>query len=246
MRLRRFWAFVAAVVLVVAGGYGVLAISRPAPPPSGLTYMPLGDSITQGGRHSGGYRCPLQANLVDAGYDVSAVGLSGLLDRWTVTDCPDNWEGHGSYTTAEIRAWFNADNSITQLKPHIILAMVGTVDVRRGNISQGPKDLRDMLTDIFAQSPNSRVILSTIPPLGSQVKFFDQVTGYNKAIMSVAGEFPRVSTIDFYTACNNIITACLGGDGIHPMPAGYDVLTPLWFQAIRSVETSTGEIHKPK
>jgi hypothetical protein len=52
----------------------------------------------------------------------------------------------------EIRGWFNADNSITQLKPHVILAMVGTVDVRRGNISQGPKDLRNMLTDIFTIS----------------------------------------------------------------------------------------------
>ena len=103
-----------------------------------------------------------------------------------------------------------------------------------------------MLTDIFTQSPDSWVILSTIPPLGSQVKFFDQVTGYNKAIMSVAAEFPRVSTIDFYTACNNIITACLSDDGIHLMPAGYDVLTPLWFQAIRSIEAATAQIDRPK
>jgi len=58
------------------------------PSPSGLTYVPLGDSITQGGRRSGGYRCALQAKL-DAGYDASAVGLSGFLDRWTVTDCSD-------------------------------------------------------------------------------------------------------------------------------------------------------------
>ena len=245
MRFWRFWAFVAAGLLVVAGGYGVLAISRP-PPPSGLTYMPLGDSITQGGRRTGGYRCPLQAKLVDAGYDASAVGLSGFLNRWTVTDCPDYWEGHGSYMTAEMHAWFNADNSITQLKPHVILAMVGTVDVRRGNISQGPNDLRNMLNDIFIQSPNSWVILSTIPPLGSQVKFFDQVIGYNKAIMSGAAEFPRVSTIDFYTAGNNIITACLTDDGIHLMPAGYDVLTPLWFHAIRSIGAGMAEINKPK
>jgi hypothetical protein len=148
--------------------------------------------------------------------------------------------------TAEIRAWFNSDNSITQLRPHVILAMVGTVNVRRGNISQGPKDLRTMLTDIFTQSPNIWVILSTIPSLGSQVKFIDQVIGYNKAIMSVAAEFPRVSTINFYTACNNIITACLTEDGIHLMPAGYDVLTPLWFQAIRSIDAGTSEIDKPK
>jgi len=155
-------------------------------------------------------------------------------------------EGHGSYTTAEIHAWFNADNSIRQLKPHLILAMIGTVDVRRGNISEGPHDLRNMLTDIFIQSPYSWVILSTIPPLGSQVEFFEQVPAYNTAIMSVASEFPRVSTIDFYTACNNIKAACLGDDGIHPIRAGFDVLTPLWFQGIRSIWAVTSEINNPK
>jgi hypothetical protein len=246
MKSRQLWAFIAAALLVAVGGYGVLAISRPPPPPSGLTYMPLGDSITQGAHRSGGYRCPLQATLVEAGYNASAVGLSGFLDRWTVTDCPDNWEGHGSYTTAEIRALFDADNSIRQLKPHLILALVGTVDVRRGKASQGSNDLRNMLTDIFSQSPDSWVILSTIPPLGSQVQFFEQVPAYNKAIMKVAAEFPRVSTIDFYTACNKIIAACLGDDGIHPIEAGFDALTPLWFEAIRSIETGTAEISRSK
>ena len=245
MRLRQFWALIAAVFLVAAGAYFVLAISRPVTP-SGLTYMPLGDSITQWNSRSGGYRCPLQAKLVNAGYNASAVGLSGFLDRWTVTDCPDHWEGHGSHTTAEIQAWFDADNSITRLKPNIILALVGTVDVRRGNISQGPNDLRNMLTDIFTQSPNSWVVVSTIPPLGSQVQFFDQVPAYNAAIMSVAAEFPRVSTIDFYTACNNIITACIGDDGIHLQQAGFDALTPLWFQAIQSIAAGTTEINRPK
>jgi lysophospholipase L1-like esterase len=240
MQFRQFWAVIGAAVLVVAGGYGVLAISRPPPPPSGLTYMPLGDSITQGvGYRNGGYRCPLQAALVKAGYDATAVGLSGFLDHWAVADCPDNWEGHGSYTTAQIHAWFDADNSIRHLKPHLILAMVGTVDVRRGNASQGPNDLRKMLTDIFIQSPNSWVILSTTPPLGSQVQFFDQVPAYNKAIMSVAAEFPRVSTIDFFTACNHMIATCLGDDGIHPTLTGFAGLTPLWFQAIRSIGAYT-------
>jgi hypothetical protein len=66
------------------------------------------------------------------------------------------------------------------------------------------------------------------------------------AIMSVAAEFPRVSTIDFYTACNNIINQCLGDDGIHPTQAGFDVLTPLWFQAIQSIEVGKTEINRPK
>jgi lysophospholipase L1-like esterase len=245
MRSRQFWVVIGAAILVAAGGYGVLAISRPPPPPSGLTYMPLGDSITQGvGYRNGGYRCPLQAALVKAGYNASAVGLSGFLNRWTVSDCPDNWEGHGSNSTAEIHAWFNADNSIRQLKPHLILAIVGTADVRRGNISQGPNDLRNMLTDIFIQSPNSWVILSTIPPLGSQVEFFERVAAYNTAMMGVAAQFPRVSTIDFYTACNNIKAACLSDDGIHPTKAGFEVLTPLWFEAIRSLGAATAEINR--
>jgi GDSL-like Lipase/Acylhydrolase family len=255
MRLRRFWTLIAAAFLVAAGSYFVLARSGPAAPSSGLRYMPLGDSITEGN----GYRCPLQARLVNAGYNASAVGRSGFLGHgflggllvrylgWSRgSDCPDNWEGHGSYTTAQIQAWFDADHSMTQLKPDIILALVGTNDVRRGNIAQGPNDLHNMLTDIFTQSPNSWIIVSTIPPLGSQVQFFDQVPAYNAAIMRVAAEFPRVSTIDFYTACNNVITQCLGDDGIHPTQAGFDALTPLWFQAIRSIAARTTAISGPK
>src|SRR5580704_1449148 len=103
-----------------------------------------------------------------------------------------------------------------------------------------------MLTDIFTQSHTSWIIVSTILPLGSQVQFFDQVPAYNAAIMRVAAEFPRVSTIDFYTACNNIITACLGDDGIHPLQAGFDVLTPLWFRAIQSIEADRTKINRPK
>jgi GDSL-like Lipase/Acylhydrolase family len=265
MGLRHFWARIAVAFLVAVGAHLVLAISGPIAQPSGFAYMPLGDSITEAsGGSSRGYRCPLQATLVNAGYNASAVGLSGspepgflergflgrfvrrILGRGKVADCPDNWEGHGSYTTAQIQAWFDADNSMTQLKPNIILALVGTVDVRRGNISQGPNDLRNMLTDIFTQSPNSRVVVSTIPPLSSQVQFFDRVPAYNMAIMSVAAEFPRVSTVDFYTVCNNIINQCLSDDGIHPLQAGYDALTPLWFQAIQSIGAGTAEISKPR
>jgi lysophospholipase L1-like esterase len=258
-RFRQFWALIAAGFLVAAAIYIVLARSGAAAPPSGFTYMPLGDSITQGYSASRGYRCPLQAKLVDAGYNASAVGRSGFLGHgflggllirylgWTIGgDCPDNWEGNGSNTTAEIQAWFDADNSITRLKPNIILALVGNKDVRTGNISQGPNDLRNMLTDIFTQSPNSWVVVSTLPPLGSQVQFFDQVPAYNAAIMRVAAEFSRVSTIDFYTACNNILNQCLGDDGIHVMPAGYDVLSPLWFQAIQSIAARTTAISGPK
>jgi hypothetical protein len=162
IRLRQLGFLIAAMFLVVAGIYFVLARRGPVASPSGLTYMPLGDSITQAGYPSFGYRRPLQARLVNAGYNTTAVGLSGFLDRgflgrflgWSnASDCPDNWEGHGSYTTAEIHAWFDADNSIRQLKPNIILALVGTVDVRRGNISQAPNDVRNMLTDILRNLP---------------------------------------------------------------------------------------------
>jgi len=259
MRFRQFSARIAAALQIAAAIYVVLARSGAAAPSSDFTYMPLGDSITQGYSATRGYRCPLQAKLVDAGYNASAVGRSGFLDHgflggllirylgWTIGgDCPDNWEGHGSNTTTEIQAWFDADNSIMQLKPNIILVLVGNKDVRTGNISQGPNDLRNMLTDIFTQSPDSWVVVSTIPPLGSQVQFFDQVPPYNTAIMCVAAEFPRVSTIDFYTECNKIIDQCLGDDGIHPNQAGFDVLIPLWFHAIQSIAAGPAEIKKPR
>jgi len=117
--------------------------------------------------------------------------------------------------------------------------------VRRGKISQGPNDLRNMPTDISAQSANSRVVLSTIPPLGPQNQFSDQVSAYNAVISRVVREFTRTSMIDFYTACNNLgIDTGLFGDGIHPTRAGFDVLTPLWFQAIQSLAAGTPEIDR--
>src|SRR6516164_7820409 len=67
-----------------------------------------------------------------------------------------------------------------------------------------------------------------------------QSPAYNAAIMRVAAEFPRVSTIDFYTTCNNILDQCLGDDGIHLTPAGYDLLTPLWFHAVQSIADNRG------
>jgi len=145
-RFRQFWALIVTGFLVAAAICVVLARSGAAAPPSSFTYMPLGDSITQSYSASRGYRCPLQARLVEAGYKASAVGRSGYLDHgflgglliryfgWTIGgDCPDTWEGHGSHTTAQIQAWFDADNSIKQLKPNIILALVGNKDVRSGN-----------------------------------------------------------------------------------------------------------------
>ena len=48
MSFRQFWAIIVAAFLVVAGGYGVLAISRPDPRLSDFTYMPLGDSFAPG------------------------------------------------------------------------------------------------------------------------------------------------------------------------------------------------------
>jgi hypothetical protein len=45
-RFRQFWALIVAGFLLAAAIYVVLARSGAAAPPSGLTYMPLGDSIT--------------------------------------------------------------------------------------------------------------------------------------------------------------------------------------------------------
>jgi hypothetical protein len=56
----------------------------------------------------------------------------------------------------------------------------------------------------------------------------------------------RVSTIDFYTACNNVINQCLGDDGIHPTQAGFDVLTPLSFQAMSNGKQSGPRIGMEK
>ena len=99
-----------------------------------ISILPLGDSITYGGRGDGGvsfptYRAWLYQDLGASGYDVDFVGSLNKPDAPAGSD-PDN-EGHPGYTSgkvlAELPTWLNA-----YPPPQVALVHLGTNDVLDG------------------------------------------------------------------------------------------------------------------
>jgi acyl-CoA thioesterase I len=211
-----------------------------------VSIMPLGDSITEGWATAatfvqGGYRCPLDSLLRNSGVSFSLVGDSASLEPGVVTVCPDvNWEGHGGYDIASIQGFADADGSIRTLQPDIILLLAGTNDVAQGETSSVSGQLRNLLSNIYAQDPNAWVVISTIPPMNpkasaassSVATWASQVPQANAQIKAIAAQFPRTTLIDFYSAAVANVSANLGSDGIHPSVTGYGVLANLWYNAI--------------
>jgi lysophospholipase L1-like esterase len=211
-----------------------------------VNIMPLGDSITEGWAAAdtfaqGGYRCPLDSLLQNAGVSFSFVGNSATLEPGVVTACPEvNWEGHGGYDIAAIQGFADNDGSIRVLQPGIILLLAGTNDVAQGETSAVTGQMTNLLNNIFAQDPNAWVIISTVPPMNPHASaaasnvagWAAQVPSANAQIRTVAAKFSRTTLIDFYSAAVGNVGANIGSDGIHPTGTGYGILANLWYNAI--------------
>ncbi len=233
------WTFgLPAAAITPGNGYG----SGTSP----ITIMPLGDSITQGSAVAttfadGGYRCPLSQMLGEGNVQFSFQGDSAALEPGVVTACPDvHWEGHGGYDIASIQDFENADGSIQNYQPQIVLLLAGTNDIGQDETSSVSDHLTSLLNDIYAKDPNAWVILSTIPPfnptapdaLSNVAGWAPQVPQVNEEIRATAAQFPRITLVDFYSAIAGNVTANIGSDGIHPTATGYGILAKLWYDAI--------------
>jgi hypothetical protein len=207
--------------------------------------MPLGDSITQGYASAanvvaqGGYRCPLASLLGSTGISFTFVGNSAELEPGVVTQCSEvNWEGHGGYTIGSIQAFEDADGSVSDMQPNIVLFLGGTNDIAQGVPSATGGELKNILNDIFARDPNAWVIVSTVPPMNPSAPtpgigtWASQVPGVNAQIKAVQSQFPRTTLIDFYSAVVGNVGANIGPDGVHPTGSGYAILAGLWADAI--------------
>ncbi|WP_196218102.1 cellulose binding domain-containing protein [Streptomyces blattellae] len=203
----------------------------------GTRVMPLGDSITDGLTVPGGYRIDLWQKVTSAGYQVDFVGSqsngpSSLGDR--------DHEGHSGWTIAQIDA--NIAGWLRTYTPQTILLHIGTNDMYGSNPAGAPSRLSALIDRITAQSPDTEVFVSTIIPLS----FSDAtVRTYNAAIPGIvqskvsAGK--RVHLVDMYSA---LTTADLA-DGVHPNAGGYSKMATVWYNALRSVPGSIGDVTTP-
>jgi lysophospholipase L1-like esterase len=194
--------------------------------------MPLGDSLTAGWNPTQqalgpGYRGPLCA-LLDG-----RVTFVGSQTGGPPLPCSNAEEGHPGWEiprlTAQVDGWLAATH------PDVILLLAGTNDIDRlpGDplIASAPADLSALVTRIISDTPNSTLLVSSIPPTGVQ-DWTTQAISYNATIPGlVATEATggaHIAAVDMFRA----ITTTDLADVLHPTAAGYAKMAAVWATAL--------------
>ena len=144
-----------------------------------IRIMPLGDSITDGGKTKGAYRKYLYNSLTKSGYSIKMVGPLLSNEFFNFKNENENFSydashcGYSSFTiktNEERKGIMNMvqDNKyLIKYKPDIIILMIGTNDVMiNEDVETIIKHLKDFLLYIKNNIKKSSLLLVTsIPPL---------------------------------------------------------------------------------
>jgi lysophospholipase L1-like esterase len=217
---------------------------RPAPPyskPDGLTILFQGDSITDGGRwregsdlnHSMGQSYPylLSSRL---GYDNPKRGLK-FINR-----------GISGNTVADLLGRWQPDT--IDLQPDILSILIGVNDLdhfMRGDkdhaADQFEKRYRTLLSLTKDKLPKTRLILGEpfLLPVGrireSWQQYGSEVAVRQKIVQQIAFDF-HTEYIPFQQAFNKSLHEAPADywiwDGIHPTPAGHELLAREWLKRL--------------
>lgn len=185
------------------------------PLPWQLTWMPMGDSITEGEQYMGhegsgtvatrgGYRYQLWKALEAGGQDVRSVGYrTGHSGTDEVTDNPD-WAWHAALYGGIIKAiesrgaqWFNVETALENADyPDIISLMIGINDLsylstnRTADVTDGIQDVFEAWTELVEKlatcRPKSKIVVSTVLPVVSSNVTGLRYTPFNELIRTAA------------------------------------------------------------
>ncbi|MBD2078276.1 G-D-S-L family lipolytic protein [Phormidium sp. FACHB-592] len=244
---RAFWVGMVAVL--------VLAVWQVGAAPRPVHILPLGDSITQGGRtdrEEYTYRLPLQRLLIEAGVPFVFIGSmrTGLQPEatWPAVapgvQFDRHHEGHYGWKTAAVR-----DQLATWLPlyacPDIVLIHLGTNDQEAANSTANAVEAKALLTQaIVAPLEDIIGILRTRNPkvliLVGHLNFdSDTARQIRSLVESMASRLSTpaspIRTVPHYLG----FRAAPGPgsdtfDWAHPNPQGQQKMALAWFKAMKS------------
>ncbi|MDQ8700240.1 GDSL-type esterase/lipase family protein [Hyphomicrobium sp. LHD-15] len=209
-----------------------------------IRVLPLGDSITQGGRSDRPeytYRYPLYFMLKDAGYDVDFIGSqhAGLEesatwpDRNGVAFDPDH-EGHYGWTTAEVRNHLQEWLSKYPAPPDIALIDLGSNDQEADSYQTAiVEPLKDIVAMLREKNPNVVVLLGHILANGRKARsirpLLEQVARETRTPVS------PVETVLHYKNWHERPGLPYSDtfDWAHPNPSGQRKMADNYFAAMR-------------
>ena len=167
-----------------------------------------------------------------------------ITDIWKLPDYfpgkPYINRGIGGQTTPQMLVRFRQD--VIDLKPRVVVILAGTNDIA-GNtgpmtLEQTEENLASM-TDLAAANHIRVVLCSILPafdyPWKPGLTPAPKILELNSWIKAWAAQH-RYIYVDYHTAMKDNrdgLPPALSHDGVHPLPAGYAVMTPLVEAGIR-------------
>lgn len=220
--------------------------------PTPLRIMPIGDSITEGGDGSGGFRKPLFDRFTAAYGMPNLVGSRNMRQSDPSDFVDQDHDGYSAYRIDQIasgQGFWHAlpiEERLRLWDPAIVTLHAGTNDAQQNRFFDGnPKTglppvidrLDALVSRIVAFNPQIHVIVAQIvpanPPASEQTA--DYIRRFNALIPAMVSRHQglghRVSMVDMYTP----MLAYPHPDGIHPSTEGYQVMGRLWFEAIQAL-----------
>jgi lysophospholipase L1-like esterase len=213
-----------------------------------IDILPIGDSITQGGRADRAeytYRYPLFYKLKDAGYDVNFIGSlkSGLNPdaKW-----PDkngvafdlDHEGHYGWKTAAVRDKLPEWSAAWGAVPDIALIHLGTNDQDSKDFhADVVQPLKDMVTFLRTKNPRIAVLIGHLNfNGGNAVTIRPLVEAMTKEISTKESPVMTVATYEGWIE-NPDQAGSDTFDWAHPNERGQAKLADKWFAAMKPLLT---------
>ena len=148
--------------------------------------------------------------------------------------------GIGGQTTAQLLVRFRQD--VIGLRPTVVVILAGTNDLAENGGPTTLEAIEDNLQSMaeLARLNGIRVVLASVLPARGYpwrpgLQPADKISALNRWIAAYSAQ-QHVVYLDYYSAMvdeKGGLRADLTKDGVHPTPAGYDVMMPLAEKAIR-------------
>lgn len=238
------------VVLLAVLLLGAAPATQPAAPakspepPRHYHILPLGDSITQGGRmpNEYTYRWPLFQLLTDAGVDFDFVGslTTGLVadfkwpEEYKGKKFDPHHEGHYGWKTGAVRDHLAEWSKSWQAAPDIVLIHLGTNDQSSQDFQADVvKPLTDIVHLLREKNPHVIVLLGHLNFSGGSALQIRPLIEQLAKDLSTADS--PVATVHHYASWSEVPDGPHADtfDWAHPNPSGQQKMAQAWYNAMR-------------
>ncbi len=220
--------------------------------PETIHILPLGDSITQGGRRDRPewtYRYPLFCMLTEAGLEFDFIGSmdKGLHPQVKWPDCDGepfdtDHEGHYGWKTAKVRDNLRKWMSQWSSPPHVALIHLGTNDQGAEDFTDAiVEPLREIIGMLREANPEVVVLVGHLNFKGGAAAKIRPLV--QKMVEEVTTEKSPVKAVHHYRGftANPKREEPDTFDWAHPNPKGQRKMAQKWFEAMKPYLSRFGQ-----